>query len=128
MLRNRFDPSFRSGEDIEIRHRLRKANVRVAVSEKVIVVHRFEVGFQFARDQFLADGTGLGRMVRKYGGRVSGLLMMPAVGAVLGVARSLRRGAIYIPYYITYFIFNYVGILRGLLDSGVRPMKSSGRK
>ena len=66
-------------------------------------------------------------VARKYGWRVSGLLMMPAVGAVLGVGRSLRRGAIYIPYYMTYFFFNYVGILSGLLDSGVRPMKSSGR-
>ena len=117
------DPSFKTGEDIEIRHRMQRAKAKAIVSRNVIVSHRFEPGFRFALNQFLMDGAGLGRMVRKFGWRSAGLLLMPAAGAVLGVARSLGRDPIYIPYYLIFMIFNYIGMAKGLLDRDVLPAK-----
>lgn len=127
VLQHPFDPSFRSGEDIEIRHRLQRAGAKTGISDKVVVQHKFEAGFRFALGQWLADGAGLGRMVRKYGWSMATLLAIPAGGAVLGLIRSLRRGAIFIPYYLGYLVFNYVGIVEGLLDSRVRPFRQSRR-
>ncbi len=119
-LRYGMDPAFRTGEDIELRYRLRKGGARVAVSDSVVVNHSFEPGFGFALGQFLADGAGLGRMFRKHGWPAFSLLAIPVGGAVLGVFRSLVRQPVFIPYYVLYAIFNYVGIVRGLLDRNVK--------
>ena len=127
VLRHPFDASFRSGEDIEIRHRLKRAGAKTGLSDKVVVQHKFEAGFKFALGQWLADGAGMGRMVRKYGWSMAALLAVPAGGAVLGVLRSLRRDAKFIPYYLGYLVFNYVGIVEGLLDSRVRPFRPNQR-
>lgn len=114
-LQFRLDPSFRSGEDIELRHRMVNAGARLALSERVAVRHQFEPGFAFARGQWLADGTGLGRMLRKYRLREVPLLFLPAAGAVLGILRSWRNPPM-IPYYVLYLAFNYVGIVQGFFD------------
>jgi glycosyltransferase involved in cell wall biosynthesis len=127
VLEHPFDESFRSGEDIEIRHRLQQAGAKTGISDKVVVQHKFEAGFKFALGQWLADGAGMGRMVRKYGWSMATLLAVPAGGAVLGVLRSLRQGAMFIPYYLGYLVFNYVGIVEGLLDSRVRPFRPHQR-
>lgn len=58
MLGMGFDDSFKSGEDIELRWRMRQSGLRTAVSRRVFVEHRFAADdFDFALDQFLMDGT-----------------------------------------------------------------------
>jgi hypothetical protein len=68
----------------------------------------------------MADGSGLGRVVRKYGWPASPTLLIPAGGTVFGIGRSLLRKPQFLPYYGLYGAFNYVGIVKGLLDRNVR--------
>ena len=108
-----FDESFLSGEDIELRRRLRRAGARLGVSERTVVLHRFADGFPFARDQWLADGGGLARTLRKEGLRGAGLLVLPALAAARGIALCLaRRELRWIAYYACYLVFNYAGMVR----------------
>jgi len=126
-LRYGMDSSFSSGEDIELRYRLQKAGARVGLSQRVTVRHRFGPGFRFALGQFLADGAGLGRVVRKFGWQAAPTLAIPAGGAVLGMGRSLLRHPQFIPYYGLYGVCNYWGIVRGLLDGKVQRARSTNR-
>jgi glycosyltransferase involved in cell wall biosynthesis len=121
------DSAFASGEDIELRYRLEKAGARIGLSERVVLQHRFGGGFRFALDQWLADGAGLGRVVRKFGWAASSTLLIPAGGAVLGMGRSLLRHPQYVPYYGLYGVCNYAGIVRGLLDKRVQRLGSASR-
>jgi glycosyltransferase involved in cell wall biosynthesis len=118
---HRFDESFRSGEDIELRWRLQKANLKVGVSQKTFVKHLFGDTFAFAKDQFVADGQGLGRMVAKYGWPAAKLLLLPAAGCARGISISLLHlEPGWIPYYLVYLYYNYVsmpGSLRERLAS-----------
>jgi glycosyltransferase involved in cell wall biosynthesis len=117
LVRIGFDDDFTSGEDIELRWRLRQAGRPAGVSERATVEHRFAGDdFAFALDQFLMDGTGLGRMVRKHGLRGVRLLALPLAAALRGSALSAARGQPrWIPYYAAFCWFNYVGIARGLV-------------
>jgi glycosyltransferase involved in cell wall biosynthesis len=124
-LRYGMDSSFSSGEDIELRYRLQKSGAKVGMSQRVTVRHRFGPGFRFALGQFLADGAGLGRVVRKFGWQAAPTLVIPAGGTVLGIGRSLLRHPQFIPYYGLYGIFNYWGIARGLLDRNVKRAQAS---
>ena len=121
------DSAFASGEDIEMRYRLEKAGARIGLSEKVILRHHFGAGFRFALDQWLQDGAGLGRVVRKFGWPATPTLLIPAGGAVLGIGRSLLRHPQFIPYFGLYGICNYAGIIRGLFDKRVERLESSVR-
>lgn len=121
-LEHRLDLAFRTGEDIELRHRLQKAGARILVSERVAVIHRFQLGLVFALGQWLADGAGLGRTLRKHRIPVLPLAFLPAAGTVLGLLRSWRRLHL-VPYYILYGFFNYVGLVQGLLDGRVSAHK-----
>ena len=121
------DSAFASGEDIEFRYRLEKAGARIGLSQKVVLQHRFGGGFRFALDQWLADGAGLGRVVRKFGWPASRTLLIPAGGAVLGIGRSLLRHPEFIPYYGLYGVVNYAGIVRGLLDKRVQRLGPKSR-
>lgn len=116
-LRHGLDEQFASGEDIELRWRLQRAGSKLGVSRRTIVTHRFEDTFACARGQFVADGQGLARMVRKHGWRAVMLLGIPAAGAVRGIGISLlHRQPRWIPYFITYGLLNYTaaaGILFG---------------
>lgn len=115
LLKNPFDERFRSGEDIELRHRLCKANMKIGVSQETTVKHRFGDTYEFALDQFLQDGNGLGRMVVKYGWEQASVLGIPLAGSIRGILLSLARLKLkYIPYYLVYLVYNYVGIFRGL--------------
>jgi glycosyltransferase involved in cell wall biosynthesis len=110
-----FDPNFSSGEDIELRWRLRNAGAKAFVSETTVVEHRFGDTFQFAKGQWLADGAGLGLMVRKHGVRGLPLLALPLAAGLRGVTLSvLRREPRWIPYYACFTVFNYVGMARRL--------------
>jgi hypothetical protein len=110
-----FDPRFSSGEDIELRWRLRNAGARAVVSETTVVEHRFGDTFPFAKGQWLADGEGLGRMIRKHKLRAFPLLALPLAAGLRGLALSaLRREPRWIPYYVCFTIFNYAGMARRL--------------
>jgi glycosyltransferase involved in cell wall biosynthesis len=110
-----FDPRFSSGEDIELRWRLRRAGAKAVVSETTTVEHRFGDTFPFAKGQWLADGEGLGRMIRKYGVRGLPLLALPLAAGLRGLGLSaLRREPRWIPYYVCFTLFNYAGMARRL--------------
>jgi glycosyltransferase involved in cell wall biosynthesis len=117
MLSVGFDERFRSGEDIELRWRLRDAGRRIGVSRKVLVDHRFAGDdFAFARDQFLMDGEGLGRMSRKHGWRGLPLLALPIAAGVRGMLICLARlQPRWIGYFAAFVGYNYLGIWKGLM-------------
>jgi glycosyltransferase involved in cell wall biosynthesis len=112
------DGRFRSGEDIDLRWRLRDAGRRIGVSERTSVVHRFAGDdFAFAKDQFLMDGTGLGRMIRTRKWRGAPLAALPAAAAARGAALSVAHGEPrWVKYYGAFAAWNYVGMARGLRD------------
>ena len=116
LLATGFDANFPSGEDIELRWRLRDTGRAAGLSQTVVVQHRFAGDdFAFAKDQFLMDGVGLGLMVRHKGLRGLRLALLPAAAAVRGVAlSSARREGRWIPYYGAFAWWNYVGMARGL--------------
>lgn len=118
------DEEFASGEDIELRWRLQREGLKLGVSRQTIVTHRFEDTFTCARGQFVADGEGLARMVGKHGWRALMLLGIPAAGMVRGIGISLlERQPQWIPYFVTYGIYNYVaaaGILGKLLPKQLK--------
>ncbi len=112
LLAHGFDQHFVSGEDIELRWRLQRAGVRLGVSPRTVVTHRYGDSFAFARGQWDADGHGLGRMVCKYRWRAGLLLGLPLAASARGIAVSLgRRQPVWVPYYLSYLIFNYVAML-----------------
>jgi len=117
VLQHGFDPTFQSGEDIELRWRLRQARLRLGVSKATVVEHRFAADtFAFARAQFTADGYGLGLMVRKYPARGLRLLALPLAGGVRGTLLSLgKRQWQWVPYYAAYTAFNYGAMVRALV-------------
>lgn len=111
-----FDQKFASGEDIELRWRLAAAGLRTGVSREVIVQHRFaDDDLDFAKQQFLMDGTGLGLMMRKHKSGAARLAVLPVLAAGRGAALSIVRGeARWLPYYAAYCWYNYRGIARAL--------------
>lgn len=117
LLTYRFDERFHSGEDIELRWRLQKANLKVGVSKKTFVKHLFGDSFEFAKDQFVADGKGLGRMYAKYGWPAAKLLLIPIAGCIRGILISLiHLEPGWIPYYIAYLFYNYVSMPSSLRE------------
>jgi glycosyltransferase involved in cell wall biosynthesis len=116
LLEHGFDERFLSGEDIELRWRLERQGARVGVSSRTVVTHRFaEDTFDFAKSQWLADGHGLGRMVSKHGVRAGWLFGLPLAAAIRGILLSLvRLQPKWIPYYVAYMVFNYVGMAGGV--------------
>jgi glycosyltransferase involved in cell wall biosynthesis len=128
LLRHGLDASFRSGEDIELRWRLQRANANLGVSQQTIVTHRFDDTFDCARGQFAADGQGLARMVLKYRWRAGLLLAIPAAGAVRGIGLSLiRRDVRWAPYYLAYGALNYAAIAGTFFDQ-LRPRGGQPRR
>lgn len=114
-----FDPTFGSGEDIEVRWRLAQSGARIGVSQRTFVTHRFSDTFEFARGQWDADGRGLARMIRKHRLRGTLLLALPLAAGIRGIALSLvRRQPSWTLYYACFTVFNYVAMLAEL---GRRP-------
>jgi hypothetical protein len=113
LLTHGFDARFLSGEDIDLRWRLRSAGAKIGVSRQTVVEHRFDDTWEFAKGQWLADGHGFGRMVRAHGPRAALLLGLPLAAAVRGTLLSLaRRQPRWVPYYACFALFNYVGLVR----------------
>lgn len=122
LLRTGFDNRFVSGEDIELRWRLRQAGASIGVSRRTVVTHRFEEdSFAFARAQFRMDGRGLGKMIRKHGWRGAPLLALPTAAAARGIGLSLARlRPQWIPYYLCFAIFNYLAMVAELASPAPR--------
>jgi glycosyltransferase involved in cell wall biosynthesis len=111
LLEHGFDAAFVTGEDIEFRWRLARAGLKLGVSTRTVVAHRFGDTFGFARDQWLMDGHGLGRMVVKHPLRGARLLALPAAAAARGSALALaRREPRWLPYFALFAAYNYVGM------------------
>ncbi|MCA1563069.1 MAG: glycosyltransferase [Acidobacteria bacterium] len=118
LLRYGFDERFLSGEDIELRWRLQRAGARIGVSRRTIVTHRFDDTFEFARGQWLADGHGTGRMLRKHRWRAGLLSFLPLAAGARGLVLSIgKREPKWIPYYTLFTFFNYIGIVKELANS-----------
>jgi glycosyltransferase involved in cell wall biosynthesis len=121
LLANPLDGDLRSGEDIDLRIRLMTAGFPVGVSETMIGQHRFANGFAFAGQQWLADGAGLGRMVRKHGrAALVNAMIIPFAAAALGLVRGTRQALRPWPYFAGFAVGNYIGLWRGLTDRNVR--------
>jgi glycosyltransferase involved in cell wall biosynthesis len=126
LLEHGFDARFLSGEDIDLRWRLREAGVKIGVSRETVVRHRFEDTWEFAKGQWLADGHGFGRMVTAHGLRAKLLLGLPLAAGVRGVALSLlRREPGWIPYYACFVAYNYRGLVEEVARSR-RPPELAG--
>jgi glycosyltransferase involved in cell wall biosynthesis len=111
------DASFLSGEDIDLRWRLSRAGLRIGVSRKTVVRHRFGDTLAFALDQWRADGAGLGRMTLAHRGG-SLLLLMPVADAIRGITvTTMRMEPQYIPYYMFHAMFNYKSMIATLWDA-----------
>jgi hypothetical protein len=121
LLEHGFDERFDSGEDIDLRWRLQQAGAKIGVSERTVVEHRFEDSWAFAKDQWLMDGFGLGRMIGPHGPRSLLLVLLPLAAAARGIALSLLRGEPrWLPYYFCYAAGNYIGMTRELVTRGRR--------
>jgi glycosyltransferase involved in cell wall biosynthesis len=127
LLAHPLDAQLRSGEDIDLRLRLTRAGFRIGVSDAMVGLHRFADGFAFASNQWLADGAGLGRMVRKHGRKALFSAMIPFAAAALGIARGMRQALRPWPYFAGFAVGNYIGLWRGLMDRNV-PARGRGRK
>jgi len=127
LLAHPLDGHLRSGEDIDLRIRLKRAGFRIGVSETMVGLHRFADGFAFAGQQWLADGAGLGRMVRKHGRSALLNAMIPFAAAALGLARGMREALRPWPYFAGFAVGNYIGLWRGLIDRSV-PARGRGRQ
>ena len=120
------DASFLSGEDIDLRWRLSRAGVRMGVSRKTVVSHRFGDTLEFARGQWRADGAGLGRMALTHSGGGL-LLLMPLADAVRGVTvTTLRLEPQFIPYYLMHAVFNYSSMIATLWAAATRTSPGIG--
>ena len=115
LLEHDFDDEFLSGEDVELRLRLRAANVKCEVSDDTVVIHRFLDTRDFALDQFHADGAGLALLIKKRGVRALPWIGVPLVGAVRGIGLSLARGQVrWLAYYVRYAVGNYRAMIATL--------------
>ena len=117
LLQHGLDEQFLSGEDIDLRWRLQQAGAKISVSRRTVVEHRFDDTWEFALGQWLANGHGLGRMLGVHGGRSLMLALLPLAAAVRGCGLSLvRLEPRWVPYYVCFCVFNYVGMFRELLE------------
>ena len=128
LLANPLDADLASGEDIDLRIRLTTAGFPIGVSETMVGQHRFGRGFDFAGNQWLADGAGLGRMVRKHGrAALVNAMVIPFAAAALGLVRGVSHALRTWPYFAGFAVGNYIGLWRGLLDGNV-PASSPTRR
>lgn len=126
-----FDHSFGSGEDIDLRLRLSDMQAHTAVCSSINALHRYQDGFAFAKNQWMADGSGLARVMRKRGIRSYWLVGLPVVAAGWGAVNCLVRLRLrWLPYYVCYMIGNYVAMAKELknptnLDSEAKLLEET---
>lgn len=126
LLRHPLDETFRSGEDVDLRLRLESAGEAIGVSEDVVVRHRFAAGFGYARGQFVADGAGLGRLVRRHGASAVPRALLPFGAALLGILGVFAGRGRLVPYWLALAVYNAVGLLEGLTDTRVSRTPQPG--
>lgn len=127
LVRRPLDATFRSGEDVDLRLRLEAAGEPIGVSGEAIVEHRFAPGWEYARGQFLADGAGLGRLLRRHGPAALGRAFLPFGAAALGLIRVFGGEVRQLPYWLALGAYNLVGLLEGLLDDRVARNSRASR-
>ena len=115
LLEAGFDESFRSGEDIELRIRLEDAGYRIGVSATTFVRHRFADSFAYAQDQWLQDGSGLARTMRKHPRRAGWLAFLPLLATARGMVISLATAPKFLPYWAGFAFHNYRAMCATLL-------------
>lgn len=119
LLEHGFDERFKSGEDIDLRWRLQRAGAKIGVSRATVVEHRFGSSWEFAKDQWLADGRAGARMMGAHGLRSLAFLALPLAATVRGIGLSLvRLQPQWLPYYLCYCLYNYIGLTGQLLGVG----------
>jgi hypothetical protein len=125
ILRHPLDPRFVSGEDIDLRLRLERAGVAIGVADTTTVEHAYREGFALAREQWLADGAGIGRLVRKHGVSALPYVAVPFATAAWRIAQGIPERLRPAPYFLGLAAGNWLGLLRGLLD---RTVPTGGRR
>ncbi|MBJ2122388.1 glycosyltransferase [Arthrobacter sp. MSA 4-2] len=115
LLEAGFDEEFASGEDIDLRLRLREAGRQLGVSTTTFVRHRFRDNFAFARDQWLQDGAGLALNIRKHPRWAGWLVASPLLATGRGAGLALLGAPRYLPYWAAFFFYNYRALFKELL-------------
>ena len=130
LLEHGFDETFLSGEDLDLRWRLQRAGAKIGVSRETFVEHRFGSGWSFALGQWLADGRGCARMIGgSHGMRAMLFLGLPLAAGLRGTALSIvRLQPQWIPYYVCYCVFNYVGMSRQLISTASQRLRRTGAR
>lgn len=118
LLQFGFDESFRSGEDIELRVRLKQAGAKLGVSQTTTVAHRFSGGFDNARDQWVQDGAGLARTAAKHPSRAGWVVALPLLAAARGAGLSLVLAPRYLPYWAGFLGYNYESMVSEWIRAG----------
>ncbi len=121
-----FDDNFRSGEDIELRIRLDEAGYRIGVSDSTLVRHRFDDTFDAAKDQWVQDGAGMARTIRKHPARAGWLLVLPFLATIRGAGMSLARAPRFLPYWAGFLVYNYRSMLGEIMRPANRPLSLGG--
>jgi O-antigen/teichoic acid export membrane protein len=111
---------------VELRIRLEQAGYRLGVSDSVVVRHRFDDTFDYARDQWLQDGAGMARTVRKHPGRAGWMAMLPLLATVRGVGLSLFKAPRFLPYWMGFFLYNYRAMFGEILRPAHKPISVGG--
>lgn len=127
LLRHGLDGRFSSGEDIEFRHRLARLRLRIGVSRRVVVRHRFRDTWKEARHQWREDGEGLARVVRKNGLRDAYVMAIPAAATLRGVILTGLRRPRMLPYWACFLLFNYTAMVRMLVDPNALAGRTRSR-
>ena len=128
LLEHGFDETFLSGEDVDLRWRLQRAGAKIGVSRETVVEHRFGSGWDFAMGQWLADGRAGARMLTSHGVRSLWFLTLPLAAGVRGIVLSLARlQPQWVPYFVCYCVFNYVGMAHQLGSLASERLRSRGR-
>jgi glycosyltransferase involved in cell wall biosynthesis len=128
LLEYSFDETFLSGEDVDLRWRLQRAGAKIGVSTETVVEHRFGRGWDFALGQWLADGRAGARMLGSHGPRSIWFLTLPLAAGARGIAMSIvRLQPQWVPYFVCYCVFNYVGMAQQLADGAARRLAALRR-
>lgn len=123
-----FDETFLSGEDFELRLRLKDLKARTGISRHTVVAHQYEDTLAAAEHQWSSDGKGLGRVICKRGWRAGWLVALPLASTVWGVLTSLiRLQPQWIPYFLAFAVSAYSGMFKQIIHQKASGSASASR-